>query len=372
LKVVHALRSLDFGGAEKLVIELASRQAQSDEIDVELACINPGGPLKAEAISRGLPVSVTGLGSIRYFSGISRMRKYLLAARPDLVHTHNFLAHTHTAPAARMLGIPVIHTKHGRAVTSMSWAPALRRYIYALSYAVVVVSKETGEIFARRSGVSDSKIRVVHNGIDLDRYKKISVDRQSLPGLEKISKDIVLFGAVSRLDPVKDHTTMLRAFAEVAANHINSYFLIVGDGPERGKIEALIRELSIDDRVIMTGFTDQAPLYVSAMDMYLQPSLEEGLSLTLLEAAASGVPVVVTPVGGNPEVIEGGFSGSFVDVGDWQSLAVTMDDFMKDPVPFRTMARKAGESVETGFSLASMEASYRTLYLEAISREETL
>ncbi|MCK4537869.1 MAG: glycosyltransferase [Candidatus Krumholzibacteria bacterium] len=372
MKVVHALRSLEFGGAEKLVIELASRQVLSGDIDVELACINPGGALEAEAISRELPVSVTGLGKIRYFSGISRMRKYLHTARPDLVHTHNFLAHTHTAPAARMLGIPVIHTKHGRAVTSMSWSPALRRYIYSLAHAVVVVSKETGEIFAERSGVRDSKIKVIHNGIDLERYRNIDVDRRSLPGLEKIDKEDLLFGAVSRLDPVKDHTTMLRAFAEVAASRSDCYFLIVGDGPERGNIETLIKELSIEDRVIMTGFTDEVPLYVSAMDMYLQPSLEEGLSLTLLEAAAAGVPVVVTPVGGNPEVIEGGFSGSFVDVGNYHGMAAIMDSFMEDPAPFREMALRAGESVEAGFSLTSMEAGYRALYMEAISREETL
>lgn len=372
MKVVHALRSLEFGGAEKLVIELASRQAQSGNIDVELACFNRGGVLEAEAASRGLPVSVTGLGRIRYLSGISNMRKYLLTARPDLVHTHNFLAHAHTAPAARMLGIPVIHTKHGRAVTSMSWAPALRRYIYSLAHAVVVVSKETGEIFARRSGVESSKIRVIHNGIDLDRYRNIRADRQAVPGLEKIGRDVVVFGAVSRLDPVKDHATMLRAFAEVAARYSDCVFLIVGEGSERGNIEALIRELSIEGRVIMPGFTDEVPLYLLSMDMYLQPSLEEGLSLTLLEAAASGVPAVVTPVGGNPEVIEGGFSGTFVDVGDWHGLAAIMDSFMEDPVPFREMACRARESVEAGFSLASMEAGYRTLYSEAMGREENL
>ena len=115
----------------------------------------------------------------------------------------------------------------------------------------------------------------------------------------------------------------------------------------------------------MPGFTSEVPAYLAAMDMYMQPSLEEGLSLTLLEAAASEIPVVVTPVGGNTEVVEEGVTGTFVRSGDWEGLAGVMREFIDDPARFRQMAGWAREKVENHFSLRSMEESYRRLYRKA-------
>jgi glycosyltransferase involved in cell wall biosynthesis len=311
-------------------------------------------------------VTVTGISGVKYLSGISRMKSHLRGAAPDIVHTHNFLAHAHGAPAAKSLHIPVIHTKHGRAVTSMSWAPALRRSLYNISDTIAVVSKETGEVFRERSGVDPGKIEVVYNGIDTRKFSSgAGREGMTVPGLERITGDMIVFGAVSRLDPVKDHAMMVRAFARVARGDDRCVLLVVGEGPERKSIESLASELGVTDRVIMPGFTGDVPAYLAAMDMYMQPSLEEGLSLTLLEAAASGVPVVVTPVGGNTEVVEDGVTGTFVRSGDWEGLAGVMKDFIEDPARFRQMAGWAREKVERTFSLESMEEAYRRLYRKA-------
>jgi len=368
LKVVHVLRSLEFGGAEKLVLELARRQRESGISSVGLVCLRGGGLLMDEALSAGLPVTVTGTGRIRYLSGIRNLARHFRETRPDVVHTHNFLSHVHAAPAARMLGIPVVHTKHGRAVSSFGWSPPLRRYLYGLADAIVAVSEETGDIFSKRSGIERSRIKVVYNGIDTSKYAGADPAGHGMPGMDGLGSGTIVFGCVSRLDPVKDHPTIIRAYAEAAAGHRDSVLLIVGDGPERGRIERMIPEYSLQGRVIMPGFTAEVPRYIAAMSMFLQPSLDEGLSLTILEAAASGVPVVVTPVGGTPEIVEHGVTGTFVEVGDWRGLSTVMSGFILSPEHYSKMAGKARERVEQRFSLASMESAYRLIYEEVAGK----
>lgn len=368
MRVVHVVRSLDFGGAEKLVLQLAARQRVAGGVEARLACLKEGGRLEEEARALELPVTVTGLGKVRYISGIMRLRRHFAEVAPDIVHTHNFLSHVHAAPAARMLGIPVVHTKHGRAVTSFRWSPRLRRFLYRLADPIVVVSRETGDIFVERSGVERERIRVVYNGIDVERYKGAGSRRAQEDGRGGRPGREIVFGCVSRLDPVKDHATILRAFASVEAEKGGCVLLVVGDGPERDNIEDMIEGYSLGGRVIMPGYSDDVPGQIASMDVFLQPSLDEGLSLTLLEAAASGVPVIATPVGGTPEVIEDGSSGTFIEPGDWQGLAEAMKRFIEDPAPFERMALRAQETVERTFSLESMEARYRSLYTEAIKK----
>ena len=155
---------------------------------------------------------------------------------------------------------------------------------------------------------------------------------------------------------------MLRAFGKASRRCSRCVFVIVGDGPERGAIERLIAELGLGDSVKLTGFTDDVPRRLAAFDLFLQPSTEEGLSLTILEAAAAGVPVVASAVGGTGEIIENGKTGTLVAAGDTEALAAALSGFIENPAPFREMARDAREVVERRFSLAGMAAAYEALY----------
>jgi len=360
IKVAHVLRSLEFGGAERLVIDLACLQRESGRITPELVCLESFGPLRGEAERRGLPCALAGTGGIRYVSGIRRLWSRFSRTKPDIVHTHNFLSHVHAAPAARLAGIPVVHTKHGKAVTSFAWSKRFRRFLYQLADTIVVVSKETGESFRAKSGVDRSKLVVIHNGIDTGRFA--GLDRAGARRSLGLDDAAVVFGAVSRLDPVKDHPTMLRAFREVRGGCAKCVFLIVGDGPERGRVECMISELDLGDAVRLAGFTDEIPKYLASFDLFLQLSTEEGLSLTILEAAAAGVPVVASSVGGTPEIIENGKTGTLVPARDAAALARAMGGFLENPAPFREMARRAREDVGRRFSLAGMAAEYESLY----------
>lgn len=367
IKVTHVLRSLDFGGAEKLVLDLARLQKESGEIDPRIFCVAGFGPLKEKADEAGLSCEVAGLDGVKFLTPVLKVKKLLQADRPDIVHTHNLVAQVHAAPAARLLGIPVVHTKHGRAVTSFSHAPAMRKVVYGLSHTVVVVSQETGENFVEKTGLDPKKVTVIYNGIDTNKYARTS-KAEARRDLE-LDEDAVVFGCVSRLDALKNHPVMIRAFAKVAGDEPRSRFLVVGDGPERSRIETLIGRLSLKDRVVMAGYTDRVAEHLAAMDMFFQPSTEEGLSLTILEAAASGVPVVATAVGGTPEIISHGDTGTLVGVGDEDAIADAMSNYFGDRTPFVEMAEKAKRDVAERFSLESAQKQYASLYRNVMGRK---
>ncbi len=365
IRVAHVLRSLEFGGAEKLVVDLAGMQKESGRIAPELVCLESLGPLRAEAERRGLSCTLIGSGGVRYLSAMRRMGGHFSRSRPQIVHTHNFISHVHAAPPARLARIPVIHTKHGRALASFAWSMRFRRFLYHLADRIVVVSRETGESFREKSGVDQAKIVVIYNGIDTARFK--ALDRAGARRELGLDDASVVFGAVSRLDPVKDHPTMLRAFGKASKRRPNCVFVIVGDGPERGAVERLIAELGLEGSVKLAGFTDDVPRRLAAVDLFLQPSTEEGLSLTILEAAAAGVPVVASAVGGTSEIIENGRTGTLIAAGDTDALAAALIGFAENPAPFRDMARGARDTVERRFSLAGMTAAYEALYRSVLA-----
>lgn len=367
-RVTHILRSLDPGGAEKMVLDLAALQAGSGGIEPDILCMQGPGPLAEKAREAGIPCRVAGMGGLRYLSPALRVRRLLAGGtRPDLVHTHNLVAQIHGAPAARSLGIPVVHTKHGRSVTSFRRAPFLRRIVYGMASRVAVVSRETGESFRLRTGLGPERVEVIYNGIRSGDFGR--ADRAEARRGLGLPEGATVFGSVSRLDPVKNHPLMLEAFARVRGEDA-AFFLVAGDGPERGRIEGIVRRLGIEDSVVMAGYREDVDACLAAMDLFLQPSSEEGLSLTILEAAASGTPVVASRVGGNPEIIEDGVSGVLVEPGDVDALEAAMKEFLARPGRFEEMAAAAERIVAERFSLAAMERGYRELYRSVLGRGE--
>jgi len=365
IKVLHIIRSFEIGGAEKLVLKLIREQLNSGDVVPFIAALIDRGPLRKEALEIGLECHAIGLEGVKYISPMLRFAGIIRKINPDIVHTHNFLAHVNTAPVAKFFRKAVVHTKHGRAITSISWAPFIRRWLYNLSDRIVVVSNETGITFREKTGVHEKKITVVYNGVDTSAFERYRKDeaRKRLG----IPESTVVFGTLSRLDRVKDHTTVVNAFADVLSKRKDCLLMIVGDGPERENIERRVQELGISKYVRMVGFTDEVHLYLSAMDLFLQPSREEGLSMTILEAMASGVPVIATPVGGTPEMIEDGVTGRLVGVADPRALSSAMVESIEEPERFLQMAKRALEKVKESFTLTAMADGYERVYREVLA-----
>src|SRR5262249_35738590 len=192
---------------------------------------------------------------------------------------------------------------------------------------------------------------IISNGVDLGRYRR-SPDPATNRARLGFDRDRRYVASVARFHPVKDHPTLLRAFAVVASTRSDVDLLLVGDGTLRGGLERLARDLGITERVRFMGIRDDVADILSTVDVFALTSLSEAASITLLEAMASELPVVVTDVGGNPEIVRHGIDGLLAPRGDAAAVAAALLRLLDDPRSAASMGRAAAERVRTMFTIA--------------------
>jgi sugar transferase (PEP-CTERM/EpsH1 system associated) len=300
---------------------------------------------------------------------LGRLARIMREFRPDIVHSRNWGA-IEAMPAARLSGVPVkIHSEHGYEIDMLEGLPKrrrlLRRCAYAAADAVFTVTEELRTYHARQAWMPVERIRVLSNGVDTSRFvrrpRECEETRQRL-GLDEKS---VVIGSVGRLVSIKDHTTLLKAAEILIERGIPVQVVLVGSGPELANHQEFVAASPrLSGRVVFAGeASDVAPL-LNAMDIFVLPSLSEGMSNTLLEAMASGLPVVATRVGGNPELIEDGHSGWLFEPGNVMALAAILERMSRDAIVRQEIGQAARQRAVDHFSLQGMIDSYRTLYVE--------
>lgn len=300
---------------------------------------------------------------------LGRLARIMREFRPDIVHSRNWGA-IEAMPAARISGVPVaIHSEHGYEVDMLAGLPnrrrILRRFAYAAADVIFTVTEELRTYHARQARLPVERIRVLPNGADMSRFAPGTGGRQKTRQQLGLNDESLVIGAVGRLVPIKDHTTLLKA-AEILISHGKPVkVLLAGSGPELGKLEEFVAASSrLSGRVVFAGAVpDIAPL-LKAIDIFVLPSLSEGMSNTLLEAMASSLPVVATRVGGNPELVEEERSGWLFKAGDVVGLAAILERIGLDSRLRQEFGEAARQRAVQHFSLEVMIEGYRSLYIE--------
>lgn len=177
-----------------------------------------------------------------------------------------------------------------------------------------------------------------------------------------LADDNVAIGIVGRLDPVKDHHSLLRAFAAAAQNCPEARLIVVGDGVLRQNIADQVKELRIADRVQLLGERQDVAAILKALDCFTLTSVAEGISNTILEAMATGLPVIATRVGGNPELVEHGVTGQLVEPKDVGALTRAIETYSQDGALCQRQGEAARRRSEKHFSLERMAADYSDFY----------
>lgn len=348
--VVHLLLTMDVGGLERVALDLV-RRSDPDRFDARIICLRAPGELAPLAQSLGVPVEA--LGARRGLDGLARLVRRLRHLRPAVLHTHNPGPHRVGVVARRLGGVPVlVHTKHGRNFPLNRRAVAVNRRLSLLSDRVVAVSEDAADVARRVEGVPAAKVCVIQNGIEPGEPLTSSTWQSWVPrGI-----------TVARLDPVKDQPTMLRAVRRVVDACPEFQLDIVGDGPERAALETLSRELQIDQHVRFLGYRTDVEDLLRRPAVFLLSSVSEGISLTLLEAMAAGLPAVATDVGGNREVVVDGLTGALVSTRDPGALAEEILRFVQDPARARAFGAAGRARVEQHFDLRLTVERYEALY----------
>jgi sugar transferase (PEP-CTERM/EpsH1 system associated) len=364
LTVTHVTYSLELGGLEVMIVEFLRRIDRS-RFAPRVCTIRPASGLAQELSYIGVPVD-----SINAPEGLSpllplRLRKLFAARGVDLVHTHNVNPWLYAGSAARCLrGVGLVHTEHSyKEFYGKRRMRVAGQWLGRLSDRVVADSADVAAFLAQRLHVDPNRLLVIYNGVDVDRYRATD-PADSRPPVDGLPPQGPRIGIVARLAPIKNHALLLRAFPRVLARVPTACLLIVGDGPLRSELEALSSALRISDRVRFLGARRDIPELMRRLDLFVLPSVSEGCSLTVLEAMASGVPVVATEVGGTSELVENGHTGLLVASMDVRSLADAITRLLLDEGLRRTFGAAGRQRVCEFFSLNQMVRTYEQMYDE--------
>lgn len=369
MRIVQLVNNLDMGGLERLAVDLAYCQLAAGHVPT-IYCLTHPGRIAAEAAARGIRIRSFEKPAGPQLGTVRRMATQLRLDRPDVLHTHNHLVHHYGVIAGRLAGVPVIvNTRHraefrfvtgteGTQVTTESpdrKSDLIFRATLPWTGCVVMISEATRQFFVRYRGVPEAKARVILNGANLERFL-------SVPAKPGSALPRVRFGIAARMVAEKDHFTLLRAFALVAAEIPGAELQIAGDGPLRDQLVEFTKELNLADRVIFLGALPHAAQFLGQLDIFVLSSLNEGLPLALLEAMAAGLPVVSTRAGGVEEAAQEGRNAYLAAVGDSNDLAQAMIRMARAP-DLEQMGAVGQRIVREQFRIEQTWQGYYELFL---------
>lgn len=357
--IMQVALSLDPGGTERLVVELAKRA--SARFAVSVCCLDAPGAWASELSSCGIDViALDRRPGFRPSLGVKIARE-AKARGVHILHCHHYSPFVYGG-LARLANpaLRLVFTEHGRLSDAV---PTLKRQIVtpllaALAHEMYAVSEDLRQYMVS-AGFPARKVGVIPNGIVVGPVPQPSARARARELLGAAPGDRLIM-AVGRLDPVKDLPTLLRALPllkdEAATLHL------IGDGAERASLARLAAELDVASRVRFAGYRADARDLLPAADVFVNSSISEGISLTLLEAMAAVLPIVATAVGGTPEVVLDGITGRVVPPRRPAALAAALDDVLGSPDTCRRMGEAGRARVEAFFTLDRMAERYLAAY----------
>jgi sugar transferase (PEP-CTERM/EpsH1 system associated) len=289
--------------------------------------------------------------------------------KPAIVHSRNLAALEAQVPAW-LAGVPLrVHGEHGRDVDDLDGSnrkyQRLRRVYQPFVSHYIALSCDLADYLQQRVGIDAAQLSQIYNGVDAENFQPAAA-RQAIAGCPFGEPDHYLIGTVGRMQTVKDQTLLARAFilALQLAPELKSRLrlVMIGDGPLRTQVQQMLAAAHLDELAWLPGERSDIADVLRGLDCFALPSLAEGVSNTILEAMASGLPVVATAVGGNAELIEADRSGKLVPAGDAAAMAQALLYYAQRPELARAAGRYGRQLVEQQFSLDAMVGRYQALY----------
>jgi glycosyltransferase involved in cell wall biosynthesis len=297
---------------------------------------------------------------------VAAIYRVLRRERPDILHTHAWGTLLEGIVAGRMAGVPaIVHGEHGtlqlqpRQITAQRWA-------WQHADEVLSVSSRLAERMSRDVGIPLDRVRVIRNGVNLARFAARADSGRRALGLHDDGR--IVLGAVGRLVDVKNHALFIDAVHALRSRGCPVVGIIAGEGPLRGDLERQIARLELGDSVRLVGHRLHIESTLAAFDVFVHPSRSEGMSNTILEAMASGLPVVATRVGGADELVIDGETGTLVREGDSGQFTEALEQLVRDASRRRAMGAAARRRAHAEFSLERMIQGYQSLYCDTYAR----
>ena len=381
IKVINPITRLIVGGAQETVIETCAC-INKDRFETQIVAgpqTGPEGELISEVKKRQIPLTlipelVREINPVKDFIAAYKLVKMFKREQPHIVHTHSSKTGIIGRWAARLAQVPVIvHTVHGWGHHPYQQPLIQKIYIFAEQKTVPFTDKLIAvSTLNVDKGLKDhigtrEKYVVIHSCINLDDFSRPKVDPLSLRKALGIDAASPVVGTVSRLSHQKNPLDFVRMAAQVKKEIPTARFLFVGDGPLRAETEALIRELHLEQDIILAGLRMDVPDLLHTMDIFTLTSLWEGLPRVIPQAMIAGLPVVANNVDGNAEIIRDGVNGFLTPPGDISLMAERIVRLLKDQPLKQAIVAQGRETAAQEFSLHDMVKKIETLYDELLT-----
>lgn len=361
--ILHLVETSGPGGAERMLVSLVERL---DPVRYRsIICLPRPGWLRTELQKRGFETVILPQRGHLDLSWVFGVLRLIRERRVSVMHAHEFAMNAYGTLLSLLTGTPLVSTVHGKNYYPERWR---RRRAYrwvAKRSLMVAVSDDLKRFLCLRVGIDERQIVTLYNGVDVENPPPLNGARHALRRELTLTKGPVI-GSVGNLYDVKGHRYLLEAAARVTAQVPDATFVIVGRGELLPELQQLARSLGIDKQVIFLGHRDDIAALLHLMDVFVLPSLSEGLPLSLLEAMGAARPIVATTVGGIPEVVSDGETGLLVPPRDSEALARSILLLLSDAQLAARVGQRARACVEQRFTCASMVRAYEVLYEKCV------
>jgi glycosyltransferase involved in cell wall biosynthesis len=366
-KTVLQLRSsIGFFGAENVILELARGLQQTDYRPL-IGVFKNGAPA-AEAlaeVAQRYGIATVGFGDQRPFDlmAAAAIRNFIKEQQIDIVHSHGYKANVYAQTVKHGVATRTMATCHPWTETAYSLKSRvytrLDKFLLPRFDRIVAIS-EAVKTEVLQAKVPSHKVTVIPNGIDLERFNT-NGEKQKIRAALGLPTEGVIVGTIGRLVPEKGQHLLIEAAAYMAKKILNFFYLIVGDGPLRQSLQEQARKAGLENRFIFLGVSDQIPLLLGLMEVFVLPSLSEGLPMVLLEAMAAKRPIVATNVGAIPQVLRDRESGLIIKPNAVE-LADAVFYLLNHPAIAQSFGQKAFDRVRDEYSSQKMTQAYVAVY----------
>ncbi len=374
-RIVHVVHSLHVGGLENGLVNLLNR-LDPERFRQTVCCLTSAGKLAERIKVPGVEIMELNVPVGQFRFPLLRLTKMFHRLSPNIVHTRGWPT-VDAVFAARCAGVSyLVHGEHGREhsdVEGKNWKRnQIRRLVGHVVDRYVIVCDFFRLWLNEMCRVKNERIVYIPNGVDTEKFRPLdsgsalearpSDMRKRLRSQLGLPPNPVLVGTVGRLDPVKDFPTLMKGFRQIKDHFSGAKLVIVGDGPVRSNLSHLGEELGLDSSLIWLGERNDIPELLRSFDIFVQTSIFEGMSNTILEAMASSLPIIATDTGGNPEVVSNGENGILVPVGGVTELSVALQKYLSDPVLRYKHGSNSRRRAIDCFDLSLMAARYAEMY----------
>ncbi|MES9830156.1 MAG: glycosyltransferase family 4 protein [Candidatus Thiodiazotropha sp.] len=364
IRILQIIHGLHIGGAENVVVSLV-RNIDRSQFEVQICCVKETGIMGDRLIGEGVEVT-TLPSSKRRLGKLQQLKKAINDYNPDIVHTHGTSALLATGPIYTYSRLPTwLHTFHFG-----NYPHIAKKYLYGeilltrFADQLVAVSESQRDSVIKHLHVPENKITTVFNGVEENPFHNDSEVRDSIRSEFGYSKEDIVVGCIAVLSEQKGLTYLLDAVKAVLDSVPRAKFLIVGGGRLQDQLVDKSKMLGIDDVVTFTGWRPDALKIFTGFDIFVQPSLWEGLSMVLLEAISTELPVLVTDVADNSKILSHGENGLIISPKDTKSIEQGLISLCTDKQQAMLMAKRAYSLYLDGFTVDAMVRRYERIYLD--------